>query len=191
MPLSPEMQEQFEKMEWTTKRDTRVPDDPRKHLTGILGIDPMSPYTKPRSVTQFTDIADVINRKQYTAYYPQTYAPVSNYFIEYNIQPYFNPGSGEDYARGAITIAGMIELVANELPLKIERDQDLDEIIKLAQAYLDSISEIRDPHYKQYAKRTQHFVAVMTEARDKMLVRNGQTLPNSPSILDIIKRLVK
>lgn len=184
MPLSPELLKQFKEMKWMDE------EQPIKEKEDKYCKNGMSPYAQVKSSTNFTDIADVMNRKQFTAYYPQTYAPVSNYFVAYGYQPYFNPGSGEDYARGALTIAGMVELCANDISFRIDRDTDVYVVKGIAQEYLASIRDIRDKRIELYAKKVQKLIENLNKAILIIENRNGNA-QTTVSIETVLRKLIK
>lgn len=191
MPLAPGLKEAFEKMEWTSAKP-KEPEDPRSHLTGVNGINPMSPYDLPSSPTNFKDITDVVNRKNYSGYYPQSFAPVANYFLAFGLQPFFNPGEGEDYARGNLTIANMIELTATDQPWRLDRDQDIEEIFVIAKGYYDLISTSKVPEHQVYAKKVAKFLETLNKGYERMLKRTGKgPAPGVRSLSEILARIVR
>lgn len=118
--------------------------DPRRLPGRITAQDPMSPYTPPVSGYKFTDISDIINHKQYKGSYPQSYAPVPDYFRKFGISPYYEPEDFNDYSRGALTISTMIELTCNNQPWKLDRDQDIAEVYQYAKTYYEAL---KNPDY--------------------------------------------
>ena len=166
--------------------------DPREHLFGINGIDPMSPYIPPSSVTRFENIADVINRKGFHASYPQSYTVVPNYYRRFNITPYFNPGADSDYAKGMLTIAGMIELNENRQPWQLARDQDVGLVIAIAEEYLKSMDSSRmDARCRDYCAKVERFLKVMRHGQDKIDVRTGTVNPNTLDFLAVLKKMLR
>ena len=119
--------------------------DPRRLPGRITAQNPMSPYTPPVSGYKFTDISDIINHKQYKGSYPQSYAPVPEYFRKFGISPYYEPENFNDYACGVLTIATMIELTVNNQPWKLERDQDIAEVYQYAKTYYEAL---KNPDYE-------------------------------------------
>ena len=184
MPLSPELLKQFKEMKWMDEEQRPQKKEDKYCKYG------MSPYERVSSPSQFTDIADVVNRKQFSAYYPQTYAPVSNYFVAYGYQPYFNPGSGEDFAYGALTIAGMVELCANDISFRIDRDADVYVVKEIAEQYLSTIRDIRDRQIVLYAKKVEKLILKLLQAISIIEKRTGVTRSVVP-IEEILKKLIK
>lgn len=161
------------------------------HIQGVLGIDPMSPYALPKIKTKYKNITDVINHKSFHAVYPQSYTPVSNYFRTFGYTPYFSPGEDVDYAKGAITIAGMIELTISNQPWKLERDQDIELIMKIAETWLDQVGPYgeHDQSIKSYATKVRLFLDVMEKGRRRMYKRTGRELP-ARNLMEFIQSLL-
>lgn len=167
-------------------------NDPREHLPGIMGNDPMSPYSRPTSQAYFHDIAEVINKKPFKATFPQSYTPVSTYFTKNGITPYFNPGPDSDYAKGMITVAGMIELTNQGKPWALERDQDIELVITIAQQYLDVVkSYMNDQRIRAYAGRVERFLAVMEQGRSRMYRRHGKLNPFAIDFAALLRRFIR
>ena len=155
------------------ERQTRPPEE--KKIISILRQDPMSPYTNPQSQLVFESITEEINKRSFKAVYPQSYTPVSPYFTENNITPYFNPGEDIDYAHGAITIAGMIDLVSMNKPWALERVEDFDPIIDLASQYRDLLSKHNKSNSAtQYLVKVNKFLTVMEKGRLRAYRRIGK-----------------
>ena len=190
MPLDKELQRRFEQMEWIIHPDEPQPEDYRKHLTGVNGLDPMCPYDTPASPRKFKNITDVVNRKQYNACFPQSFGPVPKYFLEFGYVPYFCPTEDEDYAYGALTIAGMIELTANNEPWSLARDQDIDEIITIAEAYRDLIAKSVDPVHIDYTKKVNRFLDVMETGRKRMQKRTGKFTARVTNLVSLLKGML-
>lgn len=142
--------------------------------TSLLKDDPMSPYRYPESKLVFSSISDEINTRSFKAVYPQSYTPVPRYFTEFNITPYFSPGEDTDYAQGAITIAGMIDLVSLKQPWALVNVSDFDVIINLTSQYYDIISKSHDKNIVEYCKRVEKFLSVMEVGRLRAYRRIGK-----------------
>ena len=165
--------------------------DHRRHLFGVNGTNSMSPYEIPSSITYFKSIADVMNKKGFNASFPQSYSVVPGYFRRFNITPYFNPGPDSDYARGSLTIAGMIELCENDQPWQLERDQDIDLVIVIAEQYLDSVQNVlSDPRMREYAQKVQRFLKIMRRGQEKVAIRTGKLNPNAIDFVRVLKKMI-
>ena len=170
------------------------PPDSRRFLKGVMGVDSMSPYTLPSSQTVFKSIADVVNNKGFPAIYPQSYTPIPEYYRKYGITPYFNPGEGEDYAKGSLTVAGMIELTVNGQPWALQRDQDLELVRIIAERYYASIEPFTKDNIqiKAYAANVQLFLKTVRKGLDRLAKRTGKSLPSDNDLFRILgKMLVK
>lgn len=166
-------------------------EDHRIHISGVNGVDPMSPYDPPQSQLQFKNITEVINKKSFTANFPQSYTPIPGYFKRHGITPYFNPGEDSDYARGALTVAGMIELTSNNQPWQLVRDQDVDLVILIAETYLNTIkTAMSDPNIREYAQKVKKFLDLMEEGRTRQYVRQGKINPYALDFMAILKKLL-
>lgn len=143
--------------------------------TSILRQDPMSPYQNPVSQMIFSSIAEEINKRSFKAVYPLSYTPVSPYFTENGITPYYNPGEDIDYAHGAITIAGMIDLVNSNRPWALENTEDFDIIINIVVQYRDLLSaHANNKDQKSYLIKVNKFLAVMEKGRLRAYRRIGK-----------------
>lgn len=155
---------------WLNQEDPPKPK-PRKEP---FYNDPMDPYTLPTSDNNYDNVTDVINRKPFAAVYPQSYTPIPNYFKRFGYAPFYQPGEGEDYAHGAITIAGMIELSNNGLPWALKHDEDYDIIIASVEAYIAGAMEAnsQDLKVRAWVKNMQRFLKIMKKGRERMWRRN-------------------
>lgn len=165
--------------------------DHRIHISGVNGIDSMSPYDIPQSKLQFRNITEVINQKSFTANFPQSYTPIPGYFKKHGITPYFNPGEDSDYARGALTVAGMIELTSNNQPWQLVHEQDTDLVILIAETYLNTVkAAMHDPNIREYATKVKKFLNVMEDGRTRQYVRQGKINPNALDFITVLKKLL-
>lgn len=184
----------FKKLVKEVKETPLVKPEPIRniHLKGVTAYDPMSPYTPPETPKKFSTITDVINNKFFKGCYPQSYTPVPEYFRRYGISPYYDPEDFTDYARGALTIANMIELTFNDQPWKLDRIQDIPLILAIVEDYyaqmrLPGISE--DISVKAYRAKVEKFLSVLRAADAK--VRNRHEVKEvSDNLINIIKKLV-
>lgn len=166
--------------------------DPKDFITGVAGNDPMSPYSVPSSKMVFDNITDVMNEKGFAAVFPQSYTPVPWYFQRFNIVPYFNPGEDSDYAKGSLTIAGMIELSNNGQPWALQREQDIEMVIMIAEQYLKAIDHRPDdPRLSAYSVRVRRFLQLMERGRSRMYKRQGKINPNAIDFLAILKKILR
>ena len=153
----------------------KVTEKPRSVVkTSILRDDPMSPYRYPESKLIFDSITDEINSRSFKAVYPQSYTPIPRYFTDFNITPYFSPGEDMDYAHGAITIAGMIDLVSMKQPWALENVTDFDTIIQITNKYYDLISKTENRSIAEYRQRVERFLRVMEKGRLRAYRRIGK-----------------
>ena len=164
--------------------------DPYAGFCGVLGKDGMSPYDVPSSPAMFKNVTDVMNRKGFKANFPQSYTPVPNYFRENGITPYFEQ-SIDDWARGSLTIAGMIELTANGQPWQlVHPETDLDVIMAVAKAYLDAVDNMpATPALRNYAEKVRSFLNQMEDGRTRMYLRQGKINPHAIDLAAILNRL--
>ena len=127
--------------------------------------DPMSAYEPIQEQIEYKNIADVVNKRGFAASFPQSYTKVSGYFLRYGITPYFNPGPDVDFARGSITIAGMIELVRDNQPLQISNEKDLEIILKICADYRLSMEPyMKDAKVANYIKNLDKFTRTVDRA---------------------------
>lgn len=179
--------------------DTTPPPPPPKPSSMGWRRDPMSPYDMPYTPDHYTDLSDIMNNRPFLAVYPQSYTPVSKFFVEPISEdhpetagraPFFEPHEGEDYARGALTIAGMVELNANHIAWELVRDQDLEEVEAIASAYYEELKTLGDKNdlsIKAYLQRLANFLNVMQDGIARMKRRTGQQAPNN-SIASLARR---
>jgi hypothetical protein len=164
--------------------------DPKDYITGVAGNDPMSPYNVPSSKMVYENITEVINEKGFAALFPQSYTPLPWYFQRFGITPYFNPGEDTDYAKGSLTIAGMIELSNNGQPWGLQREQDIEMVITIAEAYLSAIDAYpSDPKLRAYAVRVRRFLQLMEKGRKRMYKRQGKASPID--FVSLLKRIIR
>lgn len=171
--------------------DTRQP--PRNmNLKGMTAYDPMSPYEPPHTPDRFETITDVINNKSFKGSYPQSFTPVPEYFKKYGISPYYDPEDFTDYARGAFTIANMIELTFNNQPWQLSREQDIPVIIEIVEQYYEQMQQpgvADDIAVKAYKTKVEKFLNVMRKA-NKRTIHKYSPKDTTPRILSILKKFV-
>ena len=168
----------------------KEPEDYRVHLKGVNGTDGMSSYNLPSSNIRYKNITDVMNKKPFSASYPQSYTPVAGYFRKFGIAPFFSPGADSDYAYGSLTIAGMVELTENKQPWQLARDQDIGLILHIAKEYLDSLrGAMNNPTVANYARKVDRFIQVMESGYTRMRLRKGETTLGS-DFVSVLKRLL-
>lgn len=115
--------------------DPPPPDnDPRKHFKCFLNPDNCS-YRLPRS-HDFRTLEDILNYKPFRAYYPQSMIDIPAYFSNNNIEPFHEIRPIDDYAYGVATIAQMVVMTSNDMYWRLERSEDLPEIIDYLERYL-------------------------------------------------------
>ncbi len=171
---------------------TKPQPSPKEGIKGCMGDDPMSPYRIPSSQIVFTSIEDIINKKPYSAMFPQSYTPIPAYFLRFGITPYFNPMEYEDFAYGKLTIAGMIDLTCNNQPWVLERDQDFDEIIALTRHYLNQIENLdQNNKMKLQKNRLNMFLKVMYEGRSRMCKRRNLVDTGPKALTKILNKLIR
>lgn len=161
----------------------------REKVKGVNGYDPMSPYTLPESLPPLTNPADLMNKKGFMAYYPQSYTPIPNYFRDNNITPFFDPSTNDDESRGMLTIAGMVELLDMGQPFTICRDQDIDEIIFIAEHYLSHMSHLNDRQVAVYLPKVEKLLNHLKLASKKLANKHGGQTPIRPDLAEILKRI--
>lgn len=159
---------------------------------GVTAYDPMSPYEYIPPKQVFTDLAEVINEKSFHGSYPQSYTPVPEYFKKYGYSPYYDPEEFTDYARGALTIANMIELTANDQPWKLDRIQDLYLIKEIVDRYYSQMnlpSVANDIRVKAYKQRVEMFLRRLNKAIAIHEHRTGRSVEKESIIHRILKLL--
>lgn len=167
------------------------PSDYRHKLTGVLNPD-ATPYRLPKSYTKYTDIVDCLRHKQYTAYYPQSFVTLPKYFIDENIDPYFSAKPWDDYALGAITIEGMVQLNSNGIPWLLGDPKFIPEIIHYASIYRTTLEPAIGTNpkarqlYNQYADFITEMEAGYDRWRNKELIDQGYS--TGPMSLDQMMR---
>lgn len=176
-----------------TRDSTTDRSDYRYNLTGVLNPDNTS-YRLPKSHGRFKDILDVLLHKQYTAYYPQSFVALPNYFTDSGIDPYFSPKPWDDYALGAITIAGMIQLNANSIPWILGDADKVGEILDYTRTYLSLVVDSGDTSVraKQIQFQLTDFIKEMQEGADRIKKREmsqGISTEKNFSLESILKRV--
>ena len=168
------------------------PVPPAPPRTTYLLEDPMSPYKIIESKMAFQDVADEVNTRSFKAVYPQSYTPVHRYFTENKIDPYFSPGEDADYAHGAITIAGMIDLVYMRAPWALVNVEDFDTILDIAQRYYQVLCSSHDNRrVAEYKQRVEKFLVVMEKGRLRAYRRVGKIdILKSKDLKYILKEFV-
>lgn len=111
---------------------------------------PMSPHRVTPSKLRFEDAADAINSKSYIAYYPVSAGPIDDYYRDNGFAPPFriDPERENDWDRGVITIAGMMNLTESKIPFQLVHKRDILEIKQLVDLYVEEIS----PYVDQYPR---------------------------------------
>lgn len=115
-----------------------------------MNNNPMSPHRISKSKIFYKDAADAINTRSYFAYYPVSAGPIDAYYRDNGFPPPFqiDPDRESDWDRGAITIAGMIDLMESRLPFSLAHPKDVIEIQQLVELYLSEIS----PYVSEYPR---------------------------------------
>lgn len=156
-------------------------------------VDPMSPYEIPHTPPEYKDLTEVMNNRGFAAIYPQTYTPIPDYYRKFNIPPYFNPGEGDDWARGSLTIAGMIELTTNQQPWMIRRIEDLDVIYQITTEYLERISPFvnTNTRVRVYVGKIKLFLQVLEKGMRRVnRMRNLKNKSGHTTIKDIMNEAI-
>lgn len=170
--------------------------EPLKCLaTTINKRDPMSAYSRPRSHLNYQTIDEVINHKPYHGKYPESFSEVPDYFKNSGISPYCEVSTVVDYSPGVMTIDLMIELTANNQPWSLKYEQDIYEILGIAQDYrkqLEStITEAKTTdnlRRKAYLAKLDKFIKLMEDAKYRCDRRHGR--PGRVSnIFEVLKKL--
>jgi hypothetical protein len=179
------------------KKDEEPP--PEEFRVGVCRKDTMNPYIPPVSKTSYRSVDDYINTKGFAAIFPQSYTPVSDYFKEYNVNPYYSPTEEEDYARGSLTIAGMIELTDRKQTWRLCRDEDVEVVIEVLTTYRDRMSNIlankpdANVVYKKYLLKVNKLLDLLDTVRDRMYRRHGAVDRNLTldKILSVLSGIIK
>ena len=152
---------------------------------------PMSPYVVPHTRSQpYEDVVDVIRHKAFKAYYPESYAPVHQYYLENNITPPYVPIDGSDYAAGSITIDGMIDLVLNDQPWALERSEDIETILTILDEYIRVMTPYdNDKKVRISLQNVGKLRNILEAGKRRAMKRRGKITGMTLSIFDILKRL--
>lgn len=131
------------------------------NLTGVLGVNPMSPYETPSSTMVYANIVEYINNHPYHGWFPESYTPIPDYFTRFGLQPIYVPDAEMDYGKGVMTIGNMIEMTYLGLPWRLDEPRDLDDIIDIVEEYQDIIARpaTLDGTMRDYYDRVTHFLA--------------------------------
>ena len=175
----------------STKYTYDTPSDPNQGRIGITRIDPMSPYVPPVSTMKYDNIVEVINNKPFKAVFPQSFTPISEYFLRNRMTPYFNPGIDSDLAPGSITIAGMIDVIDQRLPLILEREEDIEPIIAILELYKKTVGQLNDRKIQAYITKVDRFLLVMEDTKARMYRRHGKISDTSFDIGEYFRQLLK
>lgn len=192
------LQEIFEKSEEEFKRKEMEEQlkQPQYVEIGLQRNDPMSPYDPPHSPVYYRSITEVLKNRPYKGSFPQSFTNIPDYFRKFNVPPFFESRDFDDYARGVMTIENMIELTATGQPWQLDRDQDVFEIISIAEEYQ---RQLHDPNctagqnakaIESYKVKLQSFLNRMYKARDKIEVRTHGRV-KAKSLADIIKKFFR
>ena len=192
------LKEVFEKSEQEIKKRENMDQLPKPDYLkiGLLRDNDMSPYTAPHSPTAYRSITEVLKKRPYKGSFPQSFTEVPEYFRRYNLAPFFEPREFDDYARGVMTIENMIELTASGQPWQLDRDQDVYEIIGIAEEYQKQLHDSNctagqnNKAIEAYKVKLHTFLNKMYKARDKIEVRlKGRV--QAKSAVDILKRFFR
>lgn len=157
---------------------------------GVLAGDPMSPYPIPSTPAVYRNIAEVMNKKQFICFYPESYTPVPDYFTKNGIVPYYNPPEETDYARGALTVAGMVELTKMNAPFALNYESDIDEVISIATVYIRSMEPyMGDNRVSSYVQGVKRFIEVAEKSRTRILGRQGKINDHTIDIGAIMRKI--
>lgn len=150
------------------------------------------PYEVPCSKLVFKDISDEINTRGFHATYPQSYTPIPNYFLHFKVDPFFSPTEDEDFARGSVTIAGMIEMTDMKMPWRLSRDEDIPIIIELVERYVANMAPFAASSLlvKAYLIKCNKFLEIMRAGQRRMLRRRKDIKP-SINFLNILQKLTR
>lgn len=193
--MDPKVIEELKRRDAAFKEERPTPEiyNARDYLKGITRTDPMSPYQAPRSIIAFKDLAELINKKGFSGAYPQSFAPVSEYFRRSGISPYYDPEAFNDFSHGVMTIATMIDLTANGQPWKLDRDQDLLLIDKIVREYYTQLSVPaleNNVQIQAYKAKVEIFLKTLDKAIGRMKKRNG-TWQNENFFINLLKTMLK
>lgn len=193
--MDPKVIEELKRRDTAFKETKPEPElyNVRDHLKGITRTDPMSPYQAPRSIIAFKDLSELINKKSFSGAYPQSFAPVSEYFRGSGISPYYDPEDFNDFSHGVMTIATMIDLTANGQPWKLDRDQDLlfvDRVVREYYTQLSAESLANNVQIQAYKAKVEIFLKTLDKAISRMKKRNG-TWKNEHFFINLLKTMLK
>lgn len=150
----------------------------------ILKKNPMSPYEFPRS-PEYNSITDVINKKPYQGSYPQSLTYIPEYFSKFHISPFYEVNPIDDYAKGTLTIAIMIQLTIKKEPWKLLYLDDYADVIKNTREFIADLEEqIRDTsdnnQLQVYRNNTISFlkeIEIVQERIDNYLAKKTNKKP--------------
>ena len=126
-------------LEPSTKYTYDTPRNPSKERIGITRIEPMSVYIPPVSTMKYNNVVEIIDNKPFKAVFPQSFIPISEYFLKNRMTPYFNSLVDSHLAPGSINITGMIDVIDQQLPLISECEEDIEPIITILDLYKKTI----------------------------------------------------
>lgn len=169
------------------------PELPKDKRHGFLAGDPMSPYRIPSTRAFYKSIVEVMNKKGFPAWSPQTYTPISNYFLDSGIPPFHDPGEGENYAKGVLTVANMVELHRMDMPFRLCDENDLDTVIAIAKRYHDAMltNGAETPKIKEYLKWVESFLIRAEDARTAAYKRKGIINPHTVDIVKVLEAFLR
>lgn len=195
MAISKELRAKFEEDEmYGFSKEPPLPLN--STLSGCMGYDTMDPNPTVFHSNHYADIYDVMNRKPYKAIYPQSFTYIPDYFLRNNITPFHTPHEDEDMAQGAITIAGMIEVYANGMPLIIRHEEDIEEILSYCRSYHTQLAAAANygpmtNQGKQYLDKLQNFINKLERSADRLVAREDiKRTTVATNILDLFRRMV-
>ena len=189
-----DLEAKFRKLEKEVKEqhDRTYVAPPPNLSKGVTAYDPMSPYEYRPTKEYFSNLAEIINEKSFHGSYPQSYTPVPEYFKKHGYSPYYDPEEFMDYARGALTIANMIELTANNQPWKLDRVQDMyliRSIVEQYRAQMNLPTVVDDVRVKAYKQRVELFLRRLNKSINIYEHANHKNV-KTETILDKLKKLL-
>lgn len=175
-------------------RPPSIPQQPKPYpkYPSVFENDPMSPYKVPRTRdTPYVDVVDVIRNKPFKAIYPESFAPVPDYYRENNIPVPYEPVPGSDYARGSLTIDDMLELVSMDQPWALERSQDMQIIRDILQEYLNLAlpQKTKSKAIANSIAGVERLMAILDDGLKRAAKKEGKLKGVTRDIFSLLKKM--
>lgn len=146
---------------------------------------PMSPYAPQRS-PKIRNITDMMNKKWYDAVYTQNYAPIPAGYLNHQyvkagprgreqlidfgqVAPIYTATKGTEQAYGALTIAGMLDLLDQNDDFTLVHPSDMIEIRSVCQNYFDIVlKKTKSQVGIAYGEKIKAFIVLLDDRISKL-----------------------